>query len=31
MNGILENTFLNSKNTSKRISAEVEVEEGATG
>ena len=31
MNGIRENTFLNSKNTSKRISAEVEVEEGTTG
>jgi len=31
MNGILENTFLNSKNTSKSITAEVEVDEGATG
>jgi len=31
MNGILENTFLNSKNTSKSITADVEVDEGATG
>ena len=31
MNGILENTFLNSKNSSKSITAEVEVDEGATG
>ena len=31
MNGMLENTFLNSKNTSKTITAEVEVDEGATG
>jgi arylsulfatase len=31
MNGILENTFLNSKNTSKRIAADVDLNEGATG
>jgi len=31
MNGMLENTFLNSKNTSKTITADVEVDEGATG
>ena len=31
MNGMLENVFMNSKNTSKTITADVEVEEGTTG
>ena len=31
MNGMLENTFLLAKNTSKTITADVELDEGATG